>query len=116
MLHEEHITAQHKFDYLNEIQPGSTRWLHQQDSYVCLWCLDATVDHAQKDCWIAVEVDHQLLSFLHDLLELCWADGVSVVKEEVTFTCQLYLQMCHAKLRYQSIMAALRDKYLRISC
>lgn len=82
--------------YLNEVQPGSTRRLHQQDSYVGLWCLDTAVDHAQEYCWIAVEVNHQLLGFLHELLEVGWADSVSVVEKEVAFACQLYLQVCQA--------------------
>lgn len=59
-----------------------------------LWRLDAAVDHAQENRWIAGEVNHQLLGFLHELLKVGWADGVSVVEEEVTFTCQLYLQVC----------------------
>lgn len=59
-----------------------------------LWCLDAAVDHAQEDCWVAVEVNHQLLGFLHELLKRSWAYGVGVVEEKIALTCQLYLQVC----------------------
>ena len=64
-----------------------------------LWRLDTAVDHAQEYRWIAVEVNHQLLGFLHEVLEVGWANGVSVVEEDIAFTCQLYLQVCQASLR-----------------
>lgn len=58
-----------------------------------LRCLDAAIDHAQEDCWVAVEVYHHFLGFLHELLERGWAYGVGVVEEEIALACQLYLQV-----------------------
>ena len=100
LMHHACETKQHSKlqRYLNEVQPGSTRGLHQQNSYVGLWRPNAAVDHAQKDCWVAVEVHHQLLGFLHELLEHGWPYGVGVVKEKIALACQLYLQVCQGKL------------------
>ena len=44
--------------------------------------LDAGVDHLDKDIGVLIEVDHQLLCFLH-LTEAIFFNKVSVVEEEV---------------------------------
>lgn len=79
--------------HLNEVHSGIATGLHQQHSYVVLGRLNAAAQHAQKDRRVVIEVHHELLCFLHMLPECCWPNSVCVVKEEVTFACQLYLQM-----------------------
>lgn len=77
--------------HLNEVHSGIATGLYQQHSYVVLGLLNAAAQHAQKDSRVVIEVHHELLSFLHMLPERCWPNRVSVVKEEVTFACQLHL-------------------------
>ena len=79
--------------HLNEVHSGIATGLHQQHSYVVLGLLNAAAQHAQKDRRVVIEVHRELLCFLHMLPKRCWLNSVSVVKEEVTFACQLYLQM-----------------------
>ena len=79
--------------HLNEVHSGIATGLHQQHSYVVLGLLNAAAQQAQKDRRVVIEVHHELLCFLHMLPERCWPNSVSVVKEEVTFAGQLYLQM-----------------------
>jgi len=77
--------------HLNEVHSGIATGLHQQHSYVVLGLLSAAAQHAQKDRRVVIEVHHELLSFLHMLPERCWPNSVCVVKEEITFACQLHL-------------------------
>ena len=85
------LDQKHVGKYLNEIHSCSARGLHQQHTDVGLRRLDAAVQHAQEDRGVVIVLHHQLLSLLHQLPEPCWPNGVGVVEEQITLTCQFHL-------------------------
>ena len=75
-------------DVLNKVEFGSSIPAHYEDSEEAMRLLDARVDHLDKDIGVLVEVDHQLLCFLH-LTEAIFFNQVGVVEEEVILWGQL---------------------------
>lgn len=50
--------------------------------------LDTAVDHFDEDVGVLVELNHELLLFLH-VPEVVFLDGVAVVEKQIVLRCQL---------------------------
>lgn len=76
------------FHILDEIQARTTIGLHQIDSEMVVWLLDAVVEHTNEHVGVVSEVDHELLVVLHQL-ERLEVTPMSVQEEQITLSRQL---------------------------
>ncbi len=77
----------------------TARKLHcSEEGEVPVGLFDAAVEHLDEDVSVLGEFDHELLSLLH-LFKAGLIDGVSVVKEEIVLTDQLYAHVLWSRAR-----------------
>ena len=57
-----------------------------------MWFFNAAIDHLNKNVGVFMELNHQLLTFLH-LTECVFIYDVSIVEKEIILRCQLNLHV-----------------------
>jgi hypothetical protein len=55
-----------------------------------MWFFDAAINHFDKDIWVLIELDHELLNFLH-LSKSVFIHDMSIVEEQIVLGSQLNL-------------------------